>query len=271
MAKIDYKNRAILIAGGLSSDGTSGVDVYWDLYDNVSYIITPSGQFQLLDGQAYTPSQLPNDNKLISCYQRWGEEIGLGASWYAVMIFQNNIKRNLTFENFRITRSEFTNFEIGYLTYSEETSELIPTASNTNIIAVPVSIDPEQGQTGIVITATVTNLIEDVNTFSSIIATRYNYRLFESQEALCSYYGDSPDTNLTGTVYYEPLTGYLYADINARSRYETDGIHLLYALDPYATDSWLAGTIADGTIGGLSTATDYCNVAPASFNAYCQQ
>jgi hypothetical protein len=63
---IDYKNRTIIIADGISGDGQKTVSINYDRFDKVTYTKDQSGAFVFMDGTSYTPSVLPENNSILS-------------------------------------------------------------------------------------------------------------------------------------------------------------------------------------------------------------
>lgn len=63
---IDYKNRVIFIGGGISDDGQRTVEVAYDRFDKVTYTKEEDGAFKYMNGDAYTPSVLPEGNSILS-------------------------------------------------------------------------------------------------------------------------------------------------------------------------------------------------------------
>jgi hypothetical protein len=62
---IDYKNRAVQIATGISDDGQSNASIYYDRFDKISYIIELDGDYVKMDGTIYTPTPIPDSQSII--------------------------------------------------------------------------------------------------------------------------------------------------------------------------------------------------------------
>jgi hypothetical protein len=62
---IDYKNRSVLIAKGISDDGQSNVSINYDRFDKLTYIIELDSDYIKMDGTIYTPTPIPDGQSII--------------------------------------------------------------------------------------------------------------------------------------------------------------------------------------------------------------
>jgi hypothetical protein len=191
MATIDYKNRALMLARAYAPEGTSDVELYYDRFDKVLYFTDISnGSFYMADGTPYEPSPIPDGNKLIYS-SLYNGIVGL-KFLYPVLPSSVN-EKNWSVENGSIT----------LVNQLEDDTLLLFTMENSDTLFINTYFE---------------NMVGDYTKTSSIAALPCIYKQFESQEALCEYYGVNGESipEPDGNLYIDFSTQKSYLDIEGR-------------------------------------------------------
>ncbi len=144
MANIDYKNRSVQIATGITPDGQETVSVYFDRYDATAYIIDLNGDLKTLAGDPYTPSSLPNDNQITGLTFSGSN---LGISFLNDVLTSSVVVGNFSFDNGGTV-----------LTVDRTTSKLV-TVGTSGLV----------NGTTYTITCVTENLIGDITTLTGVV------------------------------------------------------------------------------------------------------
>lgn len=99
---IDYKNRAVQIATGISDDGQSNASIYYDRFDKISYIIELDGDYVKMDGTAYVPTPIPDSQSIVTARMATQQGGGLSGGVRMRVTFQYPVPvTDLIVENFK--------------------------------------------------------------------------------------------------------------------------------------------------------------------------
>ncbi len=187
---IDYKNRTLTLAQGYTSDGQKDVELSFDRFDKVLYFTDLNGSAFYADGTPYEPSPIPDGNKLIysSLYN------GVVALKFLYPVLPASInEKNWSVENGSITLAEIL----------ENNTLITFTMENSDTLFISTFFE---------------NMVGDYTKTNSIAALPCIYKSFESQEALCEYYGINGQTipDPDGNLYIDFSTQKSYLDIEGR-------------------------------------------------------
>ena len=217
MGKIDYKNRALMMARAYSPEGTADVELYYDRFDKVLYFTDiENGSFFSADGTPYEPTPIPDGNKLIYCSLYNG---------VVAMKFANEVLPSSVIpENWKVA-----NGDIFFANQVDNGRLLLFTMENSDTLFI---------------TTNFTNMVGDVTNIASIAAVPAIYKVFDTQEDMCAYYTEFGQTitEPDGTLYMDYSQGKTYLDTFGKSGIdELNGrwIYLITEAIPLDTDGTL--------------------------------
>ena len=99
---IDYKNRSVLIAKGISDDGQANVSINYDRFDKLTYIIELDSDYIKMDGTTYTPTPIPDSQKIVNARMATQQGGGLSGGVRMRVTFQYPVPvTDLIVENFK--------------------------------------------------------------------------------------------------------------------------------------------------------------------------
>jgi hypothetical protein len=99
---IDYKNRSVLIAKGISDDGQANVSMNYDRFDKIAYIIELDSDYIKMDGTAYVPTPIPDSQSIVTARMATQQSGGLSGGVRMRVTFQYPVPvTDLIVENFK--------------------------------------------------------------------------------------------------------------------------------------------------------------------------
>ena len=97
---INYKNRSVLMATGISDDGQANASVSYDRFDKMTYVIELDGELVKMDGTTYTPTPIPDTQTIVDAKMVTNQ--GGGALGKVRITFQYPVPvTDLVVENFK--------------------------------------------------------------------------------------------------------------------------------------------------------------------------
>lgn len=197
---IDYKNRAVQIANGISDDGQTNAAIFYDRFDKVTYIVELDGDLVKMDGTAYVPTPIPN-GQTMQMVLIWNP--GTSAVDTARLIFNSPVPvADLVAENFTFSGGEILSVTIA--NSDENWNVQHPDNTMLDITFTGVALEESYSATGIIGNGTgeVYNVSATDATLLTVVDT-----------GLGTFYDSS-----NSTTYLEPCStlGSGFADINPR-------------------------------------------------------
>lgn len=265
MAKIDYKNRQIIISVGYDTDGQKDVELYYDRFDKVMFYKDLEGNMFLVDGSTYEPTPIPNDNSVLSAVLDLGE-FELTPYGLATIQFENEITdASIHVKNFSVN---------GLTPYAVYNSWNPDRDHREVVVALPVNWPEIVVDYNFEINCNVENTAGDVTIFNVIPGRRMSYRYFAASEDLCNFAFtgyDNSDYALDGTLIYNPANGKMY-DLHNRQLTFNNGFLInywapvIYYSAPEspidAGGEWRCGEVVDGLMPSTDSISGLCGVAP---------
>jgi hypothetical protein len=249
MAKIDYKNRTLLLSQGYTNDGQKDDELYFDRFDKVIYYTDLNGGTFLADGTPYTPSQIPNDNQLI--YASIANGV-VGLKFLFPVLPSSIVPENWSVENGSITFAD----------QIEDDTLLLFTYENSDTILITTNFE---------------NMVGDTTTTKGIASVPGIYKSFDSNEELCAYYGTNGQTipDPDGNIYIDYTQGKSYLDDQGQVGIETLNVKWIYIITTSVPED-IEGTMypaqylyaeVDGQTGPNQDISNFCQPVVLSFSA----
>lgn len=226
--KIDYKNRSILLSYAYEPNGQKDVELYFDRFDKVLYFTDLNGGLFLADGSPYTPSAIPDGNRIVNMVidgSAINNEDGYDSPYGRVYVnFFNKIKTSsINVDNFLLGDSK----PLGVW------NSFDPSTSGYQVV-IAASEPLYDGFDPWLLTATVENEAGDINTLVEQIGYRLTYKRFADNDALCSFVEggfDNDDIRLEGELAYSQISGGFFSKDGKQNLNEAPSV---YYVEPYS-------------------------------------
>lgn len=186
MAKIDYKNRTIVLSYGYTNDGQKDVELNFDRFDKKLYFTDLNGSAFNTDGTPYEPNPIPDGNKLVYS-SLYNGVVGLKFRFPVLPSSVN--EKNWSVEN----------GSIAFANQLEDDTFLLFTMQNEDTLLITTNFE---------------NMVGDFTKTRSIAAIPGIYKAFDTREQLCDYYGEYAQTipDPDGSIYIDYSTSKSYLD-----------------------------------------------------------
>lgn len=250
MAKIDYKNRTLLLSQGYTNDGQKDVELHFDRFDKVLYFSDLNGNTFAADGTAYTPSPIPDGNRLIYASIINGV---VGLKFEFPVNPASIIPENWDVEGGSIT----------FVSQEENNTLLLFTYENADTLLISTFFE---------------NMVGDFTRTRSIASLPGIYKAFETEEQLCDYYGTNSQTmpDPDGNIYIDYTQSKSYLDelgqIPINDKLDGKWIYVITTEVPYDFEGgtypsqYLYGEV-DGQIAPNANISTFCSPVVLSFSA----